>query len=1002
MGITVRKTLENLGYTDVPGAFRGAAQDVPRLHPYALEMRKVFDAGRVLPNGASVLGVYEVDGVPAVCLVEGHPEHGSLEAFRQRLWNQGLVSLVLIVGDEAVQALSVLPNAASAAPIQAREATRESPYSAYGVASGALKQAHASWFSAEARVDGDLLRNLDLAIAALRKANAGFELADAQYLMGQVMFVAYLEHRGLITAALRKEHGLTAFSTLLATQDRAGMDHLLEVLKDRFNGDFISPKESRASWTNYPDCVFEILSRFLAREDLERKQLSVWPYDFSQIPVELLSGVYETFLGERQKKDAAYYTPRHLAKLAIDELFHGVERPDLETVWDAACGSGILLTTAFRRMLASAEQAKGKSLTFAERTKLLQARIFGGDINLSACRVTAFSLYLCLLEDLPTQHGVSMRLPHLLNENIFTPESHGDAFSPEHPILTGKAPRPTCVVSNPPWREPDEKNDQSADLWAKAHGADESLRQIALIYAQLVTTLAKEGARIVLILPGGAFVRSQHHGFVRKWLSEVRLERLINFSDLRNVLFPGAKHPCVVAVAINTPPESGVPLLFDYVTPKADAALLYNRLTIHAADRRRVEQSRVRLNSDLLRSLYWCSELELADIAKLRIQGTLGSLKRADKLISGTGFHVTDRAKIAPIAPGWLAKMPHLPATGLPSFGPNLFDGCVTSWPSKYKEVASQGRRELYEGPRVVVPNGMTPSHRIRAFAIETPASVTNSCSVLRFTDPDPDLACFLAAYLSSRLAAYLAMIFAPSAVMERTQIKLGELYALPFILPEDHADPLRAAKWVRDIAQQVRTSEEFVLSSGEHDLPPRIERLIRDYFGVSQTLGHIIDETAEQVLPNMQPTTISKLPGPLQAAPSAQQMAHYAHALAAELINSRDTLGGRGGFHVSLTSWSPGSMGGLGMVKISVEPDAQESRVEVDTTIAKKVLADLHKHGLLDSVMSGGMSQAPDTLIRQRNVIYFAKPLVNRLWLTSAALDDALRIVRHVQRTAA
>ena len=1002
MGIAVRKTLENLGYADVPKAFHGATQDVPRLHPYALEMCKVFEAGQVLPDGASVLGVYEIDGVPAVCLIEGRPEQGSLEAFRQRLWNQGLISLVLIVGDEAVQALSVLPDTAAAAPISVREATRESPYSAYGVTSGALKQAHANWFSAEARVDGDLLRNLGLAINGLLKVGAGFELADAQYLMGQVMFVAYLEHRGLVTAALRREHGLTAFSTLLKTRDRTGMDHLFEVLKDRFNGDFISPKESRASWINYPDGVFDILSRFLAREDLGHKQLSVWPYDFSQIPVELLSGIYETFLGERQKKDAAYYTPRHLASLAIDELFRGVERPDQEIVWDAACGSGILLTTAFRRMLASAEQARGKPLTFDERHKLLTARIFGGDINLSACRVTAFSLYLCLLEDLPGRHGVSMRLPHLLDENIFTPKSHGDAFSPQHPILTGKAPRPTCVVSNPPWREPDEKDAQSADLWARAHGATVSLRQIALTYAQLVTTLAVDKARIVLILPGGAFIRSQHHGFVQKWLSEVRLERLINFSDLRSLLFPGAKHPCVVAVAINTPPEAGFPLLFEYVTPKADTALLSNRLTIHAADRRVVEQSRVRLNREVLRSLYWCSELELADVAQLRLKGTLGSLERAGKLISGTGFHVTDRAKKALVTPDWLGKMPHLSARRLPAFGPSLPADCISGWPAEYKELASRGRRELYEGPRVVVPNGMTPSHRIRAFAVEQAASVTNSCSVLRLTDTNPDVACFLAAYLSSRLAAYLALIFAPSAVMERTQIKCGELLTLPFILPEDHPDPRKAATWVREIAKHARSSGTFTLSDGERDLPPKIEHLIRQYFGIGETLGHIIDETAEQILPNMQPTTLAKLPGPLQMAPTAQQMEHYAQALAAELINSRDALGGHGGFHVSLTSWSPGTMGGLGMVRISVEPDAQDGHVEVGTAAAHKILGDLRKHGLLDSVMSGGLSLAPDTLIRQRNVIYFAKPLVNRLWLTSAALDDALRIVRHVQRTAA
>ena len=39
-------------------------------------------------------------------------------------------------------------------------------------------------------------------------------------------------------------------------------------------------------------------------------------------------------------------------------------------------------------------------MRFSERADLLKHRIFGGDINFMACRVTAFSLYLSLLEGL--------------------------------------------------------------------------------------------------------------------------------------------------------------------------------------------------------------------------------------------------------------------------------------------------------------------------------------------------------------------------------------------------------------------------------------------------------------------------------------------------------------------------------------------------------------------------------------------------------------------------
>lgn len=154
-------------------------------------------------------------------------------------------------------------------------------------------------------------------------------------------------------------------------------------------------------------------------------QQEFWNYDFSYIPVELLSGLYEAFLSpEQQAKDGAYYTPRNLAVLAVDQAFDTSADPLSETILDGACGSGILLTTAYRRMIAIGEAREGRQLGFAERTKLLTHCIFGGDINPMACRVTAFSLYLSLLEGLApadilaAQERENAKLPCLKDRNL--------------------------------------------------------------------------------------------------------------------------------------------------------------------------------------------------------------------------------------------------------------------------------------------------------------------------------------------------------------------------------------------------------------------------------------------------------------------------------------------------------------------------------------------------------------------------------------------------------
>lgn len=1004
MSQAVLQTLKQLGYADVPEALYSPSRPPGREHAYALEVRNALGAAGDQSVAGAVLGVYEVEGVPAVCLVAGDPKADAFEELRSRLWNQGLISLVLVVGDDAVRAWPVVPKLEPSPVVPVKQATRESPYSAYGVRSGALQHSHPAWFDTTQRIDRYLLRNLEAAITQLRSnAQCQFSLTDAQHLLAQVLFVSYLEHRGLVSEQFQQANALKPFHQLLHARDGAGLDHLFERLKKRFNGDFLAPEGERAHWTGYPEHVFDVLDRFLSREDLAPGQTSLWSYDFRYIPVELLSGIYETFLQEKKKTDAAYYTPRHLANLAVDEAFRDVARPDQEIVWDGACGSGILITTAFRRMLGAAEAAAGRPLGFQERSKLLTEHVFGGDINDSACKVTAFSLYLCLLEDLPedaTDPASSLKLPHLIGKNIFGRGTHGDAFSGEHPIQLGLVPRPTCVISNPPWLEPEDKDPLTFDVWAERAGLKITLRQIALAYAFRVCELAAPGARLVLILPGGAFLRQQHYAFVRQWLAQVSLQRLINFSDLRNVLFPGAKHPCVVAVADNRATEPNRPHFFDYVTPKADTALHYNRLTIYASDRKRLEQSRVRANGTVLRSLYWCSDLEVADIERLRVRGTLKGLQERGLLIGGTGFHAVDNVRAQPIAPGWLRKLAHISARNLPAFGPALPAHAVGTWKDSagYETVAGQGDRALYEGARVIVPNGMTPAHRIRAFATTTDASVTVSCSVLRFKVPEPDLARFLAAYLSSRLAAYLAMVLAPSAIVERTQIKLAELLSLPFFLPTQHPDPKLAKRCIREVASYVKGCEsQMGLQSTPDELPAAIEASIRAYFGVSEELGQIIDEVAELVLPNLQPTSVRNLPTPLQEAPERAQLERYAHALANELGRSRQALGGQGHFQVQVAHWHTGSAAGLAMVTVRVSRTQADDGSAVGDVAADQILADLRAAGLLDGVMSGGLSMIGDVLIQDGATIRFAKPLVRRLWLTSAALDDALRVVQHV-----
>jgi hypothetical protein len=106
---------------------------------------------------------------------------------------------------------------------------------------------------------------------------------------------------------------LGAFPSFIQTL-RAGPDavaQLFESLSQHFNGDVFA----LSAKAYLPPQAINDLYQFFSGTDLDTGQQALWPYDFSVIPPELISSIYEQLLAEKQRRDAAYYTPRHLVDL---------------------------------------------------------------------------------------------------------------------------------------------------------------------------------------------------------------------------------------------------------------------------------------------------------------------------------------------------------------------------------------------------------------------------------------------------------------------------------------------------------------------------------------------------------------------------------------------------------------------------------------------------------------------------------------------------------------
>src|SRR6185295_8224580 len=110
--------------------------------------------------------------------------------------------------------------------------------------------------------------------------------------------------------------------------------------------------------------------------------------DFSTIPVETISAIYEEFMKDadldKRRSEGAYYTPRHLAETTLHvALENGLKGSADWHVLDPACGSGIFLVAMFNLL---AEQWQRENPNRRKQNKaqalldILQKQIRGVDV----------------------------------------------------------------------------------------------------------------------------------------------------------------------------------------------------------------------------------------------------------------------------------------------------------------------------------------------------------------------------------------------------------------------------------------------------------------------------------------------------------------------------------------------------------------------------------------------------------------------------------------------
>ena len=588
--------------------------------PHARAIRTTF---RELRASA----VFCTHGVPAVVIlsVETYDRSAVID-LHAKLWNQGLAHLLLVLAGDTLRAFSLarIPRRGNDEDFDDRCLAWELDAVAQALEVNDLLRGAESgrlWehpkFRPDERIDRVLLDNLKESHTRLLR---GMTSAAAQALLIQSMFI-YLEDRQIVSPDYLRaatDGCADSFLAILKSGNAAALDRLFERLRDDFNGDlFVAPCSFAAADRHPPPEPphLEILSRFRSGEqEMGSGQYRFWGYDFKYMPIELISAVYDRFLGdlgpERQRR-GAYYTPRFVADLVISQIADKLPNekiPDLRFL-DPACGSGIFLVRCFQLLCEQRRRATEPSQRIPWESLLaMLSRLKGWDIDEAAVRVAVFSLYVALLEEVepPDIRALIERgnlLPGLWERTLrardFFTVDPGDAGA-----------QTDVIVGNPPWSSRRQPERPSIE-WCATEGLPMPGREEAWAFVWKSLRHLRTDGVIALLLPSMGFLHNHAGSAIearKRLLRDARIFRIVNLADLRFQLFDSAVRPAALIVFGHADPE-GRPYAFEYLTPKADLNLKNRRLiTLSSADKHKLTSPVVEDDPAIFKRFMWISD----------------------------------------------------------------------------------------------------------------------------------------------------------------------------------------------------------------------------------------------------------------------------------------------------------------------------------------------------------------------------------------------------------
>jgi type I restriction-modification system DNA methylase subunit len=868
------------------------------------------------------------------------------------------------------------------------------------------------------RIDKYLVKSLLEAAKELKNLKLSDEIIHS--VLMRSIFLMYLEDKGAAKETnLYKKilSGATSYLDILA--DKNATYSLFEKVEEQFNGNVfpLIKDEKKLITVNH----LAIIKKCLFDGDLSGtpKLFNEWRlFRFDIIQIELLSEIYEHFLEEfkesQKEKAGQYYTPPSLVELILNEkLKVKGEKQWQFKVLDPACGSGIFLVESYKRLVKRWKNANPKlDIGFADLKEILINNIFGIEYDRLAIRVTAFSLYLAMLEYLNPKtlwNDKRYRFPYLIydpndsdlekqGKNLLRQDSIGE-------VSTSAFGDIDLVVGNPPFGskidQPAIKNyceefnfgkDMVIPFLHKAVGFT-STGTIALIFNTKVLTN----------------VESPFKNF-RQWLfNDTYVEKVYNFSIFRKApksfggqLFSSAVGPVSIVFYQKQAPTK-INNTIEYWAPKTYLKnSLVDGVVIDGTDIKFLPRKECQNPSTQIWKIAMWGTLEDFKLIKRIEEGTsLLEVLVQRGIKNSVGFQFLYPSTVTPIVNDELSKLPYLNPESVQRFySPKesfikLLQGLSKDLKLTYRKYYNLSdtdtlkkinvfrrigkNKEVYKSPHLLIKSGLSDK-KLCASYLDEDCSFNDK--VLGLYGGSPNFLKALSALINSKIATYYLFLISSSIGIEREEIKPNEVLQFPLILNEEIFETL--SKKIDSLKNSI--TQNYPLKVDISEIENEINNIVFKLFNFTSNEEVLIDDFINITLSLLFEGHKSLA---VKSATAAENKS-YASLVSKELntfLQSNKSIVNASYFEIK--KGIP-----LNIVKLTFDNKSKEV-VSFGSMLYNEYLTIINKYTL--SSLAKNIYIQKQIKYYDGNSIYIIKPNQKRFWSRSMAINDAKELISEI-----